>query len=164
MTGNRGRGSRFQLWIGMPVSGLLHGGAVAALTAHGLDQARTDTRTTDLPSAADDHDSTRTRTRWPRRCGCVPARRSDRRCSSRAPPSHRPSQSQPTSLMVATVLSEPGVVPQVRRRVRGPAPAGTARRPPAAGDTRAPAPPSAYPLPPPVVPTGRGRGPGPSKP
>lgn len=52
MTGNRGMGSRFQVWIAVPVTGLVAGTGLAVLAAQGLDRARSD-RTPDVPSAAD---------------------------------------------------------------------------------------------------------------
>jgi hypothetical protein len=55
MTGNRGRPSHFQLWVAVPVSGLVAGAGLAALTAQGLDQARAD-RTADVATASEESD------------------------------------------------------------------------------------------------------------
>ena len=93
MTGNRGRGSRFQIWVAVPVSGLVAGAGLAALTFQGLDRARDD-RGADVPSAVDatdddgdEEDPVAAALRVRANDG------SARPCCSRLPPSPRPSRS-----------------------------------------------------------------------
>jgi hypothetical protein len=154
MTGNRGRGSRLQLWVAVPVSGLVAGAGLAALTAQGLDQARGD-RSADVPTAAEESDDAEgedpvaAALRVRATDGERPTLLQPRAAASPALPV------QPTSLMVATVLASPvwsGAVED--EYVAGPAvpppPVVVVASPPAPPPAAPPAPPA--PPPPPVVP------------
>ena len=144
MTGNRGRGSRFQIWVAVPVSGLVAGAGLAALTVQGLDRARDDwgahvpspVDATDDDGEAEDPVADTLRVR-----ADVRVRPTLLRPAAAVSPAN---PVQPTSLMVAAVMSSPEwssrdyeyVAPPVA--VASPAPVVVATLP---------APPPAQPLP-----------------
>jgi hypothetical protein len=106
MTGNRGRGSRFQIWVAVPVSGLVAGAGLAALTFQGLDRARDD-RTSHVPSAVDATDDDDAEDPV---AAALRVRADDAERPTLLQPAAAVSPALPvqlTSLMVAAVLSSP---------------------------------------------------------
>jgi hypothetical protein len=172
MTGNRGRGSRFQIWVAVPVSGLVAGAGLAALTVQGLDRARDD-RGADVPSAVDatDDDAEDLVADGLRVRAAVEERPTLLRPAAAVSPV---TPVQPTSLMVAAVLSSPVWSSRDYEYVAAPAPVAppapvvvaTPPAPPAPPPSQPPPsqPPTQPPTQPPVTPPVEPEEPAPEEP